>query len=79
MRVLLRRGDIGQGRNSNALRQPEPPGGLHDPSCAIRLPLCKRDPICRGAGIPDTHDRRSQPFWRKPGFLMKNDAKKASG
>ena len=30
MRVLLRRGDVSQRRDSDALRQPEPPGGLHD-------------------------------------------------
>jgi len=30
MRVLLCRSDINQCRDSNALRQPEPPGGLHD-------------------------------------------------
>jgi hypothetical protein len=29
MRVLLRRGDFGQRRDSDALRQPDPPGGLH--------------------------------------------------
>jgi hypothetical protein len=36
MRVLLGCGDLGQSRDADTLRQPEPPGGLHDPSCAIQ-------------------------------------------
>lgn len=39
--MLLRRGNVSQRGDADALRQPEPPSGLHDLSCAILRLLCK--------------------------------------